>query len=331
MYGHACEATPDQARPRGPESGPRTRVPKNPDSPEIDLREDLSSSPTSVALLELMADSDRRDSQIWSVVLVSLLVLSAGVVAIFAPNVAWGIQSVQLNLRYLPQLLSGLIVLIALFNFHVFAQRRALRSTRLALMEQIARADGAVASSFVDPLTGAFNRRYLDLALAREAKRAERAHSIFAVLMVDVDDLGPVNNKRGHTEGDRLLQNVAQVLRSVFRQSDIVVRYGGDEFLVILPDTDEGGAQIAIQRLSNRIAASNAANGSDDVDMSVSCGFAAYESGKAIEEVIRLADHRMYAQKAVKSRDGKHDLHAVLTDTSSAGDPVGPSGGEPLA
>jgi diguanylate cyclase (GGDEF)-like protein len=255
------------------------------------------------ALRELLAEADRRDRHLWGLVFVSLLVLSAGVVAIFAPNLAWGIESIRLDLRFLPQLLSGLVVLTVLLYSYLFAQRALLRKTRLALLEQVSRADQAMADALIDPLTRAFNRRYLERALAAEVRRTERTGAPLAVAMIDVNDLGVVNNTYGHAEGDRLLQQVATVLQEVFRASDTVVRYGGDEFLVILPETNEAGSEMATKRVLDKVAAHNAARQGTELPIRLSCGAASYAPGRTIEAVIELADQRMYEEKTRSKRD----------------------------
>lgn len=94
-----------------------------------------------------------------------------------------------------------------------------------------------------DPLTGLFNRRYMEESLDRELKRASRKKSSLGVLMIDVDHFKNLNDTFGHEAGDAVLRTLGSLLKTHFRGEDIVCRYGGEEFTVILPDTSEEVAQ----------------------------------------------------------------------------------------
>jgi diguanylate cyclase (GGDEF)-like protein len=105
------------------------------------------------------------------------------------------------------------------------------------------------------PLTGLPNRRALEMALEREAARVERGEKPFAFILLDLDDFKRVNDEKGHQEGDRLLQRVAQYLKTHVRQGDLVGRWGGEEFAILLPATDPLGAERLAERLREGIAA----------------------------------------------------------------------------
>jgi diguanylate cyclase (GGDEF)-like protein len=99
-----------------------------------------------------------------------------------------------------------------------------------------------------DPLTGLYNRRFFDGALARARAAAERYKRELALILFDLDDLKTINDSKGHTAGDTALKAFAQALAETARAADIVCRIGGDEFAVILPETNEVGAQAFAQR-----------------------------------------------------------------------------------
>lgn len=107
--------------------------------------------------------------------------------------------------------------------------------------------------ALADSLTGLFNRRYMELVLAKEIKRAKRYDCVFSICMLDIDNFKRINDKKGHQFGDTVLQNISQELQTNVREEDIVCRYGGEEFLIILPQTCSEGAQELAERLRKHI------------------------------------------------------------------------------
>ena len=103
--------------------------------------------------------------------------------------------------------------------------------------------------SVTDPLTGLFNRYHFDATLKREVARCRRHAARLSLLLLDVDELKTVNDRWGHHAGDRMLGRVAATIRQRARSSDIACRYGGDEFAVVMPDTDARGARVAAERI----------------------------------------------------------------------------------
>ena len=141
--------------------------------------------------------------------------------------------------------------------------------------------------SLTDPLTGLANRRHMEVVLEHAWAAARRGEPL-AVLALDLDGFKQVNDRDGHQAGDRLLCRVAQALRDEARRSDVAVRYGGDEFLVILPGGDEGGARALVERLRRRLG--------DAVE--ISDGVAVYGPAHATpDDLIREADRRLYETK----------------------------------
>ena len=238
-----------------------------------------------------------RDLQLWSIGALICLVVAAGFVAIIWPNLMWNLGAVQLNGRYLPQLLFGFITLIVLFNIYVLQQRQTLQSRRDELVRQVLRSEAAERLSMMDPLTETFNRRFLEYVLPRELGRTNRHGRTLAFVMCDVDGFKSVNTRFGHPAGDKILTEVAGLLKRTFRASDTVIRYGGDEFLILMDDTDEPGAGPALDRLQSLVQAWNRAKPMDGYKLGISCGVAAYTKGANIQEVLDTADDRMYQSK----------------------------------
>jgi len=242
-----------------------------------------------------------RDLQLWSIGILILVVVAAGFVALILPNIMWNLGELRLDGRYVPQLFFGFIALIVLFNVYLLKQRRVLRATRGELVSELVRREAAEELSLMDPLTDVFNRRYLERILAKETTRADRRGSSLALMMIDVDGLKAVNTRFGHRVGDRVLTEVAQLLRKNLRLSDTIIRYGGDEFLVLMSDTDEEQAQSAMRRLFKQVGAWNRANSIPSYTMALSFGVAAYSKGADFAEVLEAADQRMFQHKGRSS------------------------------
>jgi len=160
-----------------------------------------------------------------------------------------------------------------------------------------------------DPLTGVYNRRYFNETILQEIKRADRYGHHVSFIMGDIDDLKAVNDNCGHLVGDQILQGTAHALQQASRAADIVIRYGGDEFLVIMPETNADQARAAVERFQQAFSEwldqqVQAGTISPDLASSVglSMGVACYEPGTdvAVEEVLAQADAAMYRAKRAK-------------------------------
>ena len=152
---------------------------------------------------------------------------------------------------------------------------------------------------FVDDLTGLFNTRYLDMSLQTELKRSRRFKSSLSLLFLDIDHFKQVNDTYGHLVGSNVLIQTSEVIKKCVREIDIVIRYGGDEFIVLLIETDQEGAYKVAERIRESMDEKVFAV-KDEVEIKATCcvGIATYpDDADSRAELIHLADKAMYRGK----------------------------------
>jgi diguanylate cyclase (GGDEF)-like protein len=173
--------------------------------------------------------------------------------------------------------------------------------------EQRRTRDAAIRLSTVDPLTGLFNRSFFFAAIGREIARSTRSGRGFCLLMMDLDDLKAINDRLGHFQGDRVLRGVGEVISDGVRRIDTAARYGGDEFVVLLPETDPTGAFVLAEKI--RLGVNAMALDLPDISHpSISIGVVSYPGdGKTADELMISADNAMYVSK----RAGKDRVTGV--------------------
>lgn len=259
-------------------------------------------------LSEQLGHLERRDFEQWVVVVVTGILVAAGFVAILIPGTILHSGTVHFEISVSRELFVGLIVLLVLFNTYIISMRLKLRRSRAEIISTAIQSELLRLQSFSDPLTEVYNRRSLQDMLTRYTSRAGRLQKPLSFLMVDLDKFREINSRFGHTTGDFVLLEVATILKSAVRGSDAVVRYGGDEFLVVLADAPIEDVEIVKSRIDRYVQDWNQGGHLKGVKLCLSVGAAAWENGKSVEEVMNAADRAMYSMKA-------------QTNASSAGSP----------
>ncbi len=243
-------------------------------------------------------ESQKRE--IWILVVFAAAVLCLGILSFFFPGSFW--KSNTLNLSFSPQVLFVVMIITVVMALIYVRQDLEVRGLRLANLQQILSSQEKQAASMIDALTNVFTRRLLPDLLQGEIARAERTNRSLGLLMCDVNNFKHVNDRHGHLMGDYVLTQVAAILKSCVRGSDYVIRYGGDEFLILLPETNEKGSEIVRQRIHEKVSDWDRNNRVGDLPISVSVGLYLHVTGQTAEKDVAEADVRMYAEKLANKR-----------------------------
>jgi diguanylate cyclase len=154
-----------------------------------------------------------------------------------------------------------------------------------------------------DPLTGALNRKGLDESIWREVSRLRRVGTVLSVAMLDIDNFKALNDSLGHAAGDAALRHLAVMAREILRPQDTVARFGGEEFVVLLPDTPLEGGVAAVNRLAGELAKRPFSAADEALHMTFSAGVVQMAAGEAGMDAVARADQCMYqAKHAGKNR-----------------------------
>jgi len=174
-----------------------------------------------------------------------------------------------------------------LVSYEAQSETRSLKD-RVSLLEDMA---------FIDALTGLFNRRYFDRSIAVEISRATREHTPLSLLVCDIDRFKAVNDGHGHLAGDRVLKHLAGVLADMGRKTDIITRFGGEEFCFVLPNTKPEWAHLVAERVRAKVEATPIAIEQGELAITISIGIGTYRAGDTAAQLLHRADEALYRAK----------------------------------
>jgi|SRR5713101_2364183 len=205
---------------------------------------------------------------------------------------------------HISQSVRGLVALIFIFTAYMLYQQLVLHRLSRQLLQQIEiastqerRAEEFFELAMLDPLTGLHNRRFAEERLTAEIVRSERHGTPLTVCLLDLNGFKLVNDNHGHAAGDTLLREFAGILCRAIRGSDLVVRLGGDEFMVLLPDCKLGEEQLVLDRLRPRAIQVDGMT----IPFTFSAGWTNYQPGESPVELIKRADSALYMNKRSQS------------------------------
>jgi diguanylate cyclase (GGDEF)-like protein len=196
------------------------------------------------------------------------------------------VEAHRKNAVYVRVIEAGLLGLVALMLLALVLARPLLRAFRWT--------EKQASEARIDSLTGLSNRRALEEVLAAEISRAQRFAHQLAIVVLDLDRFKEINDSFGHAAGDVMLRAVSQLLSSLARQGDTVARWGGEEFVVVLPETDHAGAHRFAERLRRTIEAQAVG----EMRTSASCGVATMLPEDNVDDLLGAADRALYQAKS---------------------------------
>jgi diguanylate cyclase (GGDEF)-like protein len=208
--------------------------------------------------------------------------------------------------RYPPALEFGHFLMVAtmvptisVLAVRLSRMRERLRRRRQELADALAQIRELVTR---DELTGLINRRHMQELIEHEHQRCTRSGQTFCLAKLDIDKLGAINDAHGYPVGDAVLRAVAQEALQHVRASDVLARWGGEEFMLMLPDTRASLVRGGLERLQQRVAALRIVHGAQTLNVTLSAGLAERHAGESIEQTIERAGLALAEAKAARGR-----------------------------
>jgi diguanylate cyclase (GGDEF)-like protein len=240
---------------------------------------------------------EKRDWELWLIVTATGILAAAGLLAVLLPAAFLKSGSLHFEVTVSKELACGLLVLLTLTNSYIVSRRIEFRHLRQKTISTAMQNELIRLQSFTDPLTEIYNRRSLEELAGRYIGQAKRLSYPLTFLLIDVDRFKQVNTRFGHLTGDFVLSEIAALLKGSIRGMDAAIRYGGDEFLVVLGNTNSTGATVVVNRIRDFLREWNESSRLENFTVTLSIGMAEWTDGKTLDEVLDLADRHMYSEK----------------------------------
>ena len=266
------------------------------------------------AIQAALRNVGQRQWWLWSTAVMVTILLTLGIASFAFPGLLDNAQD-SLYSFGMNQAVRGLVGLVLIFNVYAMYQQLQIRRMQQALGHQVsaldkmqARTEEVYKLALLDSLTGLYNRRCGEQRLAGEVARTQRNGLPLTVIMMDLDGLKFVNDKYGHAAGDELIKYFALRMNKAIRGSDLAVRLGGDEFLLILPECKPEEVRHVLGRLSGlRIELQG-----QEIPLTFSAGWANYVPGEAPEELMKRADEALYVNKRASKQEDLSPVRQVV-------------------
>ncbi len=237
------------------------------------------------------SEIERRDWWTWGYAITVILILTAAVISLALPSVL-GAAKPLFKVK-LVQALATLVVLVVIFNCYTVYQQVLIKRLRKEIAQTYSVQGTLHRMAMIDSLTGLYNRRFGEERLAAEVHRSERKGHPLTVMLLDLDNFKRVNDQHGHAAGDVVLREFANCLAKAIRGSDLAVRLGGDEFLLILPEC----TLDQVQHVLNRLGAAEIDLAGEKIPIGFSVGCQQYAFGDGLSDLLRKADGALYLNK----------------------------------
>jgi diguanylate cyclase (GGDEF)-like protein len=253
-----------------------------------DAAESVTSQASTVAnegMMPNMRQIDRREWWLWSSAASAMLLLALGIASFSVPAM---MARPDGSYAFFPgESVRGFMGLVLVFNVYIVYKQVQINRLRREF------AGTLYTMAILDPLTNIFNRRYIMHRLQEEIARSQRQGNPLTLIALDLDGFKQVNDQYGHAIGDQVLRSFGEALQRATRGSDVVARYGGDEFLAMLPDCSVGQIRHVLDRLNGLHVKTN----SSTIAIRYSVGWTDYTSGESLDDFLKRADAMLYANK----------------------------------
>jgi diguanylate cyclase len=261
----------------------------------MDVHKNLHSVPLETSSDQEIAENlrkiEKRDWWIWANSIFVMLLLTGALISFTLPSLSQG--TAPLFRLKVTEAIFGLVALVVLFNAYTIYQQVLIKRLRRQLAEKQHHSMILRELAMIDALTGLYNRRFAEQRLVAEVARSARKGHPLTVVLLDLDEFKLINDTHGHPAGDLVLQEFAAALNRAVRGGDLAVRWGGDEFLLILPECNHEQLQIVL----NRLGPLELAWEGRKFPIKYSAGWKDYAAGDQPETMLAAADQALYANK----------------------------------